>query len=93
MLVHCSLKPIKADVYFVFDSKKYLVAEGKQVQVFKWSPSGSSFAYVTENDLYYQKDPTQNPIRITHDGKLHTIFNGYTDWVYGSKKFDKYHTP
>lgn len=56
----------------------------KQVQLVVWAPIGNSLAYVFMNDIYYWPsiDLHKQEIRITRNGRTHTIHNGVTDWVY-----------
>ena len=47
----------------------------------KFSPDGSSVAYVRDHDLWLTLLATGEERRLTHDGS-ESIINGTTDWVY-----------
>jgi dipeptidyl-peptidase-4 len=52
----------------------------------KFDPSGSRFAYVSENDLFVENIATGQVTRLTNDGSV-TIINGNFDWVYEEEFF------
>ncbi len=47
----------------------------------KFSPDGSSVAYVRENNLYVEDVSTGKIVQLTFDGST-TVINGTFDWVY-----------
>ena len=52
----------------------------------KFDPSGSRFAYVSENDLFVENIATGQVTRLTNDGSV-TIINGNFDWGYEEEFF------
>lgn len=46
------------------------------------SPNGRMCAYVIDNDIYIKKFDYDTEVRITTDGKVNSVLNGVTDWVY-----------
>lgn len=65
---------------------KLEVADGQRIQLLVWAPVGQAFAFVMENDVFYQSVhyPTPNAQRITNSSDL--VFNGIADWVYEGNK-------
>ncbi|KAJ3898090.1 dipeptidyl peptidase IV N-terminal region-domain-containing protein [Lentinula edodes] len=57
-----------------------------------WSPTGSSLAYVDNNDLYILTSPSPStaPIRVTTYGNA-SFFHGVPDWVYEEEVFSSDH--
>ncbi|KAJ4495499.1 dipeptidyl peptidase IV N-terminal region-domain-containing protein [Lentinula lateritia] len=57
-----------------------------------WSPTGSSLAYVDNNDLYILTSPSLStaPIRVTTYGNA-SFFHGVPDWVYEEEVFSSDH--
>lgn len=55
--------------------------EGKQ-RLTTLSPDGTKVAYVRDNNLYYMELDNMTEHQITTDGKINSIINGTTDWVY-----------
>lgn len=58
------------------------VADGQYVQLMVWAPVGHAFAFVRDNDVFYQSVhcPAPNAQRITNSPDY--VFNGIADWVY-----------
>lgn len=48
----------------------------------EFSPDGKKVAYVSENNLYVYDIEKDETTTVTSDGKINTIINGTTDWVY-----------
>ncbi|MFN6341709.1 MAG: S9 family peptidase [Bacteroidota bacterium] len=72
-----------ADIYlFDLTSKKLLQPTTRKVMLPEISPSGKHLAYVFENNLYIYDLATGKEKQLTTDGKLNSIINGATDWVY-----------
>jgi len=74
----------KSDFYIYELGEKSLtkLTEGEKQMYATFSPKANKVAYVKENNLYY-KDITENKEnQITSDGKLGSIINGASDWVY-----------
>ncbi|MFZ6010641.1 MAG: S9 family peptidase, partial [Bacteroidota bacterium] len=71
--------------YFVYDlstkSVKALSANGKQSYA-AFSPDASKVAFVRSNNLFYVNLADMKEETVTADGKLNSIINGTTDWVY-----------
>ncbi|CAK1551630.1 unnamed protein product [Leptosia nina] len=57
------------------------------LQNFKWAPSGTGFAFVYENNVYYQSNMTNDPVQVTSSGQSNVIYNGIPDWVYEEEVF------
>ncbi|CAH4036499.1 unnamed protein product [Pieris brassicae] len=57
------------------------------LQNFRWAPSGPGFAFVYENNVYYQSNLTNEPVQISTNGKQGIIYNGVPDWVYEEEVF------
>uniref|UniRef100_A0A7E4ZW03 Dipeptidyl aminopeptidase-like protein 6 n=1 Tax=Panagrellus redivivus TaxID=6233 RepID=A0A7E4ZW03_PANRE len=52
------------------------------IQVLAWNPKDHDFAFVHENDIYYQEKPGTKAVkRITTSGNA-TVLNGVADWIY-----------
>ncbi len=74
----------KADNY-VYDIKSGKLAqlspEGKQMFA-TVSPKGNKVAFVRDNNLFIKDLDLNKEIKITSDGKINEIKNGWADWVY-----------
>lgn len=55
---------------------------GKVLEYAQWSPSNLALSFVYGNNLYYQANPSTDPVRLTADGDPLDIFNGVPDWLY-----------
>uniref|UniRef100_A0A1I8C169 Peptidase_S9 domain-containing protein n=1 Tax=Meloidogyne hapla TaxID=6305 RepID=A0A1I8C169_MELHA len=54
----------------------------ENVKVMAWNPKGDDFAYVYNNNVFYQSDPlTLKSQQITNDSS-DDILNGVADWLY-----------
>lgn len=71
-------------VTYVYDlkTKKLTQPSVEPVMLAEFSPDGKKLAYVRENDLYCYDLVAGKETRITDDGKVNSIINGSTDWVY-----------
>jgi dipeptidyl-peptidase-4 len=71
--------------YFVWDTKNNTFTavsnQGKQREA-TLSPDGSKVAFVRSNNLFVKNLVTGKEQAITSDGKMNSIINGVTDWVY-----------
>jgi dipeptidyl-peptidase-4 len=73
--------------YYVYDraSKRAYpltkFADGKQ-RLAQFSPDGTKIAYVRDNNIVIHEVSSREEERITSDGKMNSIINGYADWVY-----------
>lgn len=73
-----------ADYYiYTFKGKelKKLSSKGRQSYA-TISPDNNSVAFVRDNNLYFVKLSNMSEHQVTTDGKLGSIINGSTDWVY-----------
>jgi len=64
-------------------------AEVPMLQLVRWAPQGSGFAFVYQNNLFYRSSAESDTpvVQITMDGDVQKgIFNGHTDWVYEGLK-------
>lgn len=72
--------------YFVFDLKTKKLTElsnmNKPQSLAEFSPDGSKVAYVSNNNLFVKYLETGKTSIVTTDGKVNSIINGGTDWVY-----------
>ncbi len=71
-------------IYYVYDveSKELTRISDQKIQEPSLSPDGSKVAYVFENNLYVLDLQASETTRVTRDGKINSIINGVTDWVY-----------
>lgn len=72
-------------VYYIytFEGKelKKLSSKGRQSYA-TISPDNKNVAFVRDNNLYFVKLSNMSEHQVTTDGKLGSIINGSTDWVY-----------
>ena len=71
---------------YQYDVRRNLVSplnktEGR-VRIPTFSPNGRMAAYVIDNDIYIKKFDYDTEVRVTSDGKINSVMNGVTDWVY-----------
>ncbi|TDQ33314.1 S9 family peptidase [Zeaxanthinibacter enoshimensis] len=71
-------------IYYVYDveSKELTRISEQKIQEPSLSPDGSKVAYVFENNLYVLDLQASETTQVTNDGKINSIINGVTDWVY-----------
>ena len=71
-------------IFYIFDvnSKELTKLSDKKVQEPTFSPDNSKLAYVFENNIYIYNVAEKTEKQITQDGKINSIINGITDWVY-----------
>ncbi|WP_092539397.1 S9 family peptidase [Zunongwangia mangrovi] len=71
-------------IFYIFDvnSKKLNKLSDKKFQEPTFSPDNSKLAYVFENNIYIYNVAEKTEKQITKDGKINSIINGITDWVY-----------
>ncbi len=76
---------------FVYDIKSkqltQLSALGKQMFA-SVSPKGNKVAFVRDNNLFIKDLDLNKEIKVTADGKINEIKNGWADWVY-EEEFSK----
>ncbi|AUC14100.1 S9 family peptidase [Tenacibaculum sp. SZ-18] len=69
--------------FYVYDVKtKELTLLGNDIQEPTFSPDSKKVAYAKENNLYVRDLEGNREVKVTADGKLNSIINGTTDWVY-----------
>jgi dipeptidyl-peptidase-4 len=54
----------------------------KKQRLADFSPDGTKVAYIIDNNLFYKDLVSGKEYQITQDGKINSIINGSTDWVY-----------
>lgn len=71
--------------YYIYNiakgEMKKISQNGKQ-RLTTFSPDGKMVAFVRDNNLYLYDIATDQEQQITKDGKINSIINGTTDWVY-----------
>jgi dipeptidyl-peptidase-4 len=71
--------------YYILDLSTKVVRKlsggGKQSYA-TISPDGKAVAFVRDNNLFYTTLADMQEVKVTDDGKLNSIINGTTDWVY-----------
>jgi dipeptidyl-peptidase-4 len=71
--------------YYVYNiangTMKKVSQNGKQ-RLTTFSPDGKMLAFVRDNNLYIYDIAKDEEHQITTDGKMNSIINGTTDWVY-----------
>ncbi len=77
-------RSIKANYFYhKIGSKqiKPLSENGKQLFP-TFSPSNNHIAFIRDNDIYIKELFSEKEIQVTNDGKVNSIINGKSDWVY-----------
>lgn len=88
LLLQTNPKPIYRHSFLanvaVYDIKMKTVIQPFKdaVMLAEFSPDGKKLAYVRDNNLFYYDLIAGKEIQITTDGKVNSIINGATDWVY-----------
>ena len=70
--------------YYVYDlkTKDLSLLSENQIQEPTFNHNGTKVAYGFENNLYIKDLSSEATKQITNDGKINSIINGITDWVY-----------
>ncbi len=70
--------------YYVYDlnTKGLNLVSENQIQEPTFNYNGTKVAYGFENNLYIKDLSSETTKQITDDGKINSIINGITDWVY-----------
>lgn len=70
--------------YYVYDfQRETLTPLAENVQMYAtFSPDASKVAYVFENNIYIVNLSSGEETQITNDGKINSLINGGSDWVY-----------
>jgi len=88
ILLSTEVEPIyrrsSKDIVYVYDvkSKGLMKVSEDKVQEASFSPDNSKLAYVFDNNIYILDLESKEKIQVTQDGKINSIINGITDWVY-----------
>lgn len=73
---------VRAYVYDVEQDTVHAIYDGERLSYATFSPKGDQVAFVSGNNLYFQKIGSPEWTQVTADGKKNHIINGSTDWVY-----------
>ena len=69
--------------YYTYDvASKRVSLIGQGIQEPTFSPDNSKIAYAKDNNIYILNLRTNQITQVTKDGKINSIINGTTDWVY-----------
>ena len=69
--------------FFAYDiASKKLSLIGKGIQEPVFSPDNKKVAYAKNNNLFIKNFANNTVTQVTKDGKVNSIINGITDWVY-----------
>jgi len=79
--------------YYIYDRKSkkttFISTNGKQMYA-EFSPDVKNIAFVRDNNLFVYEIASGKESAVTTDGKVNSIINGATDWVYEEEfGFDK----
>lgn len=73
----------KKATYYAYDiATKKLTLIGKNIQEPTFSPDNTKVAYARDNNLFIKNLEDDSVLQITKDGKINSIINAITDWVY-----------
>jgi dipeptidyl-peptidase 4 len=62
---------------------EFKIAEGREIQIAFFPPTGNGLAFIEENNIYYLNLETlELPKVVAGDGIPGVIYNGIPDWVY-----------
>lgn len=88
LLLSTQVEPIyrrsSREIFYIYNlaTKKLTKLTEKKVQEADFSPDASKVAYVFENNIYLYHIESGEETQVTQDGKINSIINGITDWVY-----------
>ena len=71
--------------YYIWNretKKLSALSSGGKQSLAEFSPDGNKVAFVRENNLFFVDLSSGKETQITKDGKVNSIINGATDWVY-----------
>tara|TARA_B100000795_G_scaffold211229_1_gene164868 strand:- start:442 stop:2637 length:2196 start_codon:yes stop_codon:yes gene_type:complete len=63
-------------------ASKKLTLIGKNIQEPIFSPDNQKVAYAKDNNIFIKNIEKNSITQVTKDGKINSIINGITDWVY-----------
>ena len=88
ILLSTEVEPIfrrsSREFFYVYDvrSKELRKVSNEKIQEASFSPDASKVAYVFKNNIYFLDLKNNKTTQVTQDGKVNSIINGVTDWVY-----------
>ena len=88
ILLSTEVEPIyrrsSKEIFYVYDvkSKDLMKVSEDKIQEASFSPDNSKLAYVFENNIYILDLNSKERTQVTSDGKINSVINGITDWVY-----------
>ncbi|MCB7481520.1 S9 family peptidase [Christiangramia sediminis] len=88
ILLSTEVEPIyrrsSKNIVYVYDvkSKDLMKVSEEKIQEASFSPDNSKLAYVFDNNIYILDLKSKEKTQVTQDGKINSIINGITDWVY-----------
>ena len=69
-------------IYNIENKTFELISHNGKQRLTTFSPDGTMVAFVRDNNIYIMDLATKEEKQITFDGKINSIINGTTDWVY-----------
>lgn len=69
-------------VYEIYHNKLTKLTQAGGERIATISPNGRMVAFVKDNNVYLKKLDFNTEIAVTTDGKVNSVINGATDWVY-----------
>ncbi len=88
LLLSTEVEPIyrhsSREFFYVYniETKELTKVSDRKIQEASFSPDASKLAYVFENNIYIKDLSSGKETQVTTDGKINSIINGITDWVY-----------
>ena len=88
ILLSTEVEPIyrrsSKEIFYVYDvkSKDLMKVSEDKIQEASFSPDNSKLAYVFDNNIYILDLKSKEKTQVTSDGKINSVINGITDWVY-----------
>ncbi len=69
--------------FYAYDiASKKLSLIGKEIQEPVFSPDNKKVAFAKDNNIFIKNFANNTLTQVTKDGKINSIINGITDWVY-----------
>lgn len=71
-------------IYYIYDlqSKNLTKVSDHKIQEPTLSPNGKMVGFVFDNNIFVKNLISGETLQLTQDGKINSIINGITDWVY-----------
>ncbi|MUP47346.1 S9 family peptidase [Gramella sp. BOM4] len=88
VLLSTEVEPIyrrsSRELFYVYDinTKQLTKVSEEKIQEASFSPKADKVAYVKENNIFIFNLETGETTQVTKDGKINSVINGITDWVY-----------